>query len=558
MLSSVWIQNYNPTGNIWLSAFIALVPIIFFLVTLGVMGWKGYVAGFWTAVLALILAVVFFKMPVAMGVVSMVYGFIYGMWPISWIIIAAVFLYKLSVNSGKFDIIRDSILSITQDQRILVILIGFCFGAFLEGAAGFGAPVAITAALLVGIGLKPLYAAGLCMIANTAPVAFGALGVPITVGAQVSGVNANLMGQMIGHQLPLLSFFLPLFLVFLMDKRRGLKEVWPAALVAGASFAITQFLSASYLGPQLPDIVSAIVSLAATACFLRFWQPVHVYTVEEAQRETGETGHAVALEKLQYHSAGSIIGAWAPFILLVVFVIVWTNNSFKALFAKGGVLAWSVVQINVPGLHKMIQQSQPIGKALQTAVLKLDFISATGTAIFFAAIVTVFVYGMSAKQAVNTFKETIHEMKWALVAIGCVLAFAYIMNYSGMAVTMALALSKTGSFFPFASPMIGWIGVFLTGSDTSSNALFCNLQAITAVQIGVPQVLLVAANSTGGVCGKMISPQSISIACAAVGMVGQESKLLRFTLKYSIVFVLIICLITGLQAYVLPWMIVGN
>ena len=558
MLSSVWIQNYNPTGNIWLSAFIALIPIIFFLVTLGVMGWKGHVAGFWTAILALVLAVVFFKMPVAMGATSMIYGFIYGMWPISWIIIAAVFLYKLSVNSGEFDTIRDSILSITQDQRILVILVGFCFGAFLEGAAGFGAPVAITAALLVGIGLKPLYAAGLCMIANTAPVAFGALGVPITVGAQVSGVSANLMGQMAGHQLPLLSFFLPLFLVFLMDKKRGLKEVWPAALVAGASFAITQFLSASYLGPQLPDIVSAIVSLGCTATFLRFWQPSHVFTVEEAQREAGEVGHAAALEKLQHHTAGEVIRAWAPFILLVLFVIVWTNNAFKALFAKGGALAWSVVQINVPGLHKMIQQSQPIGKALQTAVLKLDFISATGTAIFLAAIVTVFVYGMSVKLAVSTFKETIHEMKWALVAIGCVLAFAYIMNYSGMAVTMALALSKTGGFFPFASPLIGWIGVFLTGSDTSSNALFCNLQAITAVQIGVPQILLVAANSTGGVCGKMISPQSISIACAAVGMVGQESKLLRFTLKYSIVFVLIICLITGLQAYVLPWMIAGN
>jgi len=558
MLSSVWIQNYNPTGNIWLSAFIALIPLIFFLVTLGVMGWKGHVAGFWTAVLALVLAVVFFKMPVGMGVVSMIYGFIYGMWPISWIIIAAVFLYKLSVNSGEFDVIRDSILSITQDQRILVILIGFSFGAFLEGSAGFGAPVAITAALLVGIGLKPLYAAGLCLVANSAPVAFGALGVPITVGAQVAGVNANLMGQMIGRQLPLMSLFLPLFLVFLMDKKRGLKEVWPAALVAGASFAITQYLSASYLGPQLPDIACAIVSLLATAIFLKFWQPAHIYTVEEAQRETGETGHAVALEKLQHHSVGAITRAWSPFILLVVFVIVWTNNSFKALFAKGGALAWSVVQINMPGLHKMVQQSQPVGKALQTAVLKLDFISATGTAIFLAAIVTVFVYGMSAKQAVNTFKETIQEMKWALVAIGCVLAFAYIMNYSGMAVTMALALSKTGSFFPFASPLIGWIGVFLTGSDTSSNALFCNLQAITAVQIGVPQILLVAANSTGGICGKIISPQSISIACAAVGMVGKESKLLRYTLKYSILFVLVICLITGLQAYVLPWMIVGN
>jgi len=558
MLSNVWIQNYNPTGNIWLSAFIAIIPIIFFLVTLGALGWKGHVAGFWTAILALALAVVFFKMPISKGAISLVYGFFYGMWPISWIIVAAVFLYKLSVNSGQFDIIRDSILSITQDQRILVILIGFCFGAFLEGAAGFGAPVAITAALLVGIGLKPLYAAGLCMVANTAPVAFGALGVPITVGAQVSGIDANLMGQMAGRQLPLLSFFIPLFLVYLMDKKRGLKEVWPAALVAGSSFAITQFLSASFLGPQLPDIVSAIVSLLATALFLRVWKPSHVYTVEEAQRETGESVHADAIEKLKHHSAGSVVRAWAPFILLVIFVIVWTNGAFKALFAKGGALAWAVIQIKMPGLHQGIQQSQPIGGALQTAILKIDLINATGTAIFLAAIVTVFVYGMSRKEAVNTFKETIKEMKWALVSIGCVLAFAYIMNYSGMAVTMALALAKTGGLFPFVSPVIGWIGVFLTGSDTSSNALFCNLQAITANQINIPQVLLVAANSTGGVTGKMISPQSISIACAAVGMVGQESKLLRFTLKYSIIFLFIICLMTGLQAYVFPWMISGN
>lgn len=556
MLSSVWIQNYNPTGNIWLSALIALTPIIFFLITLGVLGWKGHVAGLWTAVLALVLAVVFFKMPVTQGVMSVGYGFLYGMWPIAWIIVAAVFLYKLSVNSGQFNIIRDSILSITQDQRILVILVGFCFGAFLEGAAGFGAPVAITAALLVGIGLKPLYAAGLCMIANTAPVAFGALGVPITVGAAVSGVDAHMMGQMAGHQLPLLSLFLPLFLVFLMDKKRGLKEVWPAAMVAGGSFAITQFLSATYLGPQLPDIVSAIVSLIATALFLRVWKPSHVYTVEEAQKEAGESGHAYALEKLQHHTAGAIVKAWAPFILLIIFVIVWTNEGFKSLFAKGGTLAWAVIQIKIPGLHKMIQQSAPIGKGLLPAVLKIDLINATGTAIFFAAIVTIFVYGMTAKEAARTFKETIQEMKWALVSIGCVLAFAYIMNFSGMAITMALALSKTGGLFPFVSPLIGWIGVFLTGSDTSSNALFCNLQAVTANQIGIPQILLVAANSTGGVCGKMISPQSIAIACAAVGMVGEESKLLRFTLKYSILFVLIICLITGLQAYVFPWMIV--
>lgn len=578
MVSAVWTQNFTPVGgSLWLSALVALIPIIFFLVTLGFLGWKAHVAGFATTVLAMILAVVAFGMPAQYAVMAGINGFLYGLWPISWIIITAVFLYKLSVNSGQFTIIRDSILSITADQRILVILVGFCFGAFLEGAAGFGAPVAITAALLAGIGLRPLYAAGLCMIANTAPVAFGALGIPIIVAGQVSKIDPHLVGQMAGHQLPFLSLIVPLFIVFVMDGKRGVKETWPAALVAGASFALVQWLSATFLGPQLPDITSAIVSLVVTSIFLKVWQPKHVYTVEEAAREAGDFDESKIIA-FKRHNVGAVVRAWAPFILLVIFVIIWTNPSFKHLFdladAKknlpAGPMAWSVLTFKIPMLHNMVlapSLADPTAapKAM-AAVFKWDIISATGTAILFAALLTIPVYGMKVSDAVKTFAETIKEMKWAIVAIGCVLGFAYVMNFSGLSVTMALALSKTGVLFPFVSPLIGWLGVFLTGSDTSSNALFCNLQAVTAEQLNnsvlanpVPnlQNLLVAANTTGGVTGKMISPQSISIACAAVGLAGKESELLRFTLKYSILFILIICLMTGLQAYVLPWMIAG-
>lgn len=557
MFGTVWVQNYDPFGNIWLSALVAIIPVIFFLVTLGVLRWKAHVAGFATATLATVLAIVAFGMPVTKALAAAFDGFLYGLWPIAWIIIAAVFLYKLSVNSGQFNIIRDSILSITEDQRILVILVGFCFGAFLEGAAGFGAPVAITAALLVGIGLKPLYAAGLCLIANTAPVAFGALGVPIITAAQVSNTDAHLIGQMAGHQLPLMAFWVPLFLVFLMDGKRGVKETWPAAMVAGISFAITQFLSATFLGPQLPDITSAIVSLVVTAIFLRFWQPSHVYTVEEAQREAGEEVSATALQDLKKHDLGTTVRAWSPFILLIIFVVIWTNKTFKALFAAEGPLAFTVLKFQIPGLHQQVQQAEPIGDALQNAVFTFNIISATGTAILFAALVTIPIYRMSGKMAMDTFKETLNEMKWSILNIGFVLGFAYVMNFSGMAVTMALALAKTGFLFPFFSPVIGWLGVFLTGSDTSSNALFCNLQAITANQVGVSDILTVTANTTGGVTGKMISPQSISIACAAVGMVGRESELLRFTVKYSIFFLLFIAILTMLQAYPLSWMIPG-
>lgn len=551
---NTWTQVYDPFGNIWISAAVALIPIIFFFLALAVFRMKGYVAGFITVVLTILVALFAYKMPFTMAMAATGYGFLYGLWPIAWIIIMSVFLYKISVKTGQFDVIRASVLSITNDHRLLVILIGFSFGAFLEGAAGFGAPVAITAALLAGLGLNPLYAAGLCLIANTAPVAFGAMGIPITVAGQVTGIDPHKIGQMAGHQLPFLSLFVPFFIVFLMDGFKGVRQTWPALFVAGSSFAITQFITATFLGPELPDITSALVSLVSLSLFLKVWQPKEIYQSKQADSEVAAATTSTSMPKL---TVGKVVKAWSPFIILTVMVVIWSQSFFKALFAPGGALESLVFKFEVPGLHNLVMKAEPIVNqpTPYEAILKFDVLSATGTAILIACIISIFILKMSAKDAVVTFKETLNELKMPILSIGFVLGFAFIANYSGLSSTLALALAGTGGLFPFFSPFLGWIGVFLTGSDTSANALFSNLQAITAQQIGVPEVLLVAANTTGGVTGKMISPQSIAIACAAVGLAGKESDLFRFTVKHSLFFVIIVGIMTYVQAYYLTWMI---
>ncbi|EEL42920.1 Glycolate permease glcA [Bacillus cereus Rock3-42] len=550
---NTWTQVYDPFGNIWISAAVALIPIIFFFLALAVFRMKGYVAGFITVVLTILVALFAYKMPFTMAMAATGYGFLYGLWPIAWIIIMSVFLYKISVKTGQFDVIRASVLSITNDHRLLVILIGFSFGAFLEGAAGFGAPVAITAALLAGLGLNPLYAAGLCLIANTAPVAFGAMGIPITVAGQVTGIDPHKIGQMAGHQLPFLSLFVPFFIVFLMDGLKGVRQTWPALLVAGSSFAITQFITATFLGPELPDITSALVSLVSLALFLKVWQPKEIYQSGQANSEAAATT-AASMPKL---TIGKVVKAWSPFIVLTVMVVIWSQSFFKALFAPEGALESLVFKFEIPGLHNLVMKAEPIVNkpTPYEAILKFDVLSATGTAILIACLISMLILKMSVKDAAVTFKETLSELKMPILSIGFVLGFAFIANYSGLSSTLALALAGTGGLFPFFSPFLGWIGVFLTGSDTSANALFSNLQAITAQQVGVSEVLLVAANTTGGVTGKMISPQSIAIACAAVGLAGKESDLFRFTVKHSLFFVIIVGIMTYVQAYYLTWMI---
>ncbi|MBI1453244.1 L-lactate permease [Acinetobacter sp. FL51] len=549
-----WQQIYDPIGNIWLSSLVALIPIIFFFLALAVFRLKGSVAGTITVVLAMLVSLFAYQMPVAMAFASMVYGFFYGLWPIAWIIIGAVFLYKVSVKTGQFDIIRSSILSITEDQRLQMLLVGFAFGTFLEGAAGFGAPVAITAALLVGLGFKPLYAAGLCLIVNTAPVAFGAMGIPIIVAGQVSGVDTMEISQMVGRQLPFMVPIVLFWIMAIMDGWRGVKETWPAVIVAAVSFSLAQYLTSNFVGPELPDITAAIASLVSLTILLKFWKPKHIFRFSN---EGNNVDEALDVQTKQKYSLGQIAKAWSPFAILTAMVTIWSIKPFKSLFAKDGALEDWVISIKVPYLHQLVQKMPPVVSEIKDydAVYKLDWFSATGTAIIFAAIITIIFLKMKPKQAIVTFGETLNELKVPIYSIGMVLAFAFIANYSGMSATLALALAHTGNAFTFFSPFLGWLGVFLTGSDTSANALFAALQATTAQQIGVPEVLLVAANTSGGVTGKMISPQSIAIACAAVGLVGKESDLFRFTVKHSITFTIMMGIMITLQAYVFPWMI---
>ncbi len=553
-MQEIWSQNYDPAGNVWVSALVALIPILFFFIALTKLRLKGYVAGTITVALSLAVALFFYKMPVANALAAAVYGFFYGLWPIAWIIVAAVFLYKVSVKTGQFDIIRSSILSVTEDQRLQLILVGFCFGAFLEGAAGFGAPVAITAALLVGLGFRPLYAAGLCLIGNTAPVAFGAMGIPVIVAGQVSNIDPMLISQMAGRQLPFMTIIVLFWLMAIMDGWRGVKETWPAVLVGGGSFAIGQFLTANYIGPELPDITSAIFALVTLTTFLKFWQPKHIFRFAP---EAGSPAPKVSTSAPIKLTTGVVLKAWSPFIILTVMVTVWSVKPFKALFAAGGPLAGAVINLQVPMLHNIVQKVAPIVSTPTPygAVYSFNWLSATGTAILIAAIISIIILRLKPSVAVQTLGETFKELALPIYSIGMVLAFAFIANYSGLSTTLALALAHTGKAFAFFSPFLGWLGVFLTGSDTSANALFGALQATTAAQLGLPEVLTVTANTTGGVTGKMISPQSIAIACAAVGLAGKESDLFRFTVKHSLAFLVIIGIICTLQAYVFPGMI---
>lgn len=548
-MQPVWQQQYDPAGNLWLSSLVALAPIVVFFFALAVLRLKGWLAGTITVAAALGVALLFYRMPAGQALAAAAYGFFYGLWPIAWIIVGAVFLYKVSVATGQFDVIRASVLSVTADQRLQMLLVGFSFGAFLEGAAGFGAPVAITAALLVGLGFRPLHAAGLCLIANTAPVAFGAMGIPIIVAGQVTGLDTMEISQMAGRQLPFMTMIVLFWIVAIMDGWRGVRETWPAVLVAGGSFALAQYLSSNFIGPELPDIIASLASLVCLSVFLRFWQPRHVFRFDgEAPRPATDAPK---------HSFAQVAKAWSPFLVLTATVTLWSLKPFKALFAKGGALEDWVLSLPVPGLDNLVQKMPPIvaAPADYAAVYKLDVFPATGTAILVAALVSVALLKMKPAAALKTFGATLSELRTPIYSIGMVLAFAFIANYSGLSATLALALAHTGQAFTFFSPLLGWLGVFLTGSDTSSNALFASLQATTAQQIGVSDVLLVAANTTGGVTGKMISPQSIAIACAAVGLAGREADLLRFTLKHSLAFAAMVGIIVTLQAYVVPWMI---
>ena len=543
----VWTQAYDPLGSLWLSALVALIPIIFFFVALTAFNLKAHVAGPITAGLAVVIAIAVYGMPAQQATAALANGFAFGLWPIAWIVIAAVFLFKLTVKTGQFEIIRGSIASVTPDHRLQALLIAFSFGAFLEGAAGFGAPVAITAALLVGLGFEPLYAAGLCLIANTAPVAFGAMGIPILVGASVAGLDPFKVGAEAGRVLSILILLVPFWIVAIMDGWRGVKETFPAALIAAVSFVAGMALTANFVGPELPAIIGSIASLACLTLFLKVWRPKRVFRFANAGPPPSPA---------QRYGAGQIFAAWLPFVILTLAVTAWNSPAFKALVGKGGALAGTNCHFRL-ALSRQTGAARPARRAgaHRRMTRRSASICCRPPARQFSP--PPFCRWLLARRggvrvAVAAFIEVLDELKKPILTIGAVVAFAYVCNYSGMSTTVALLLARSGQVFVFLSPVVGWIGVFLTGSDTSSNALFCGLQALTAQQIGIPDVVLVAANSTGGTIGKMISPQSIAVAAAAVGLVGQEGALFRFTLKHSAALVAIVGLMTAAQTYMFP------
>jgi lactate permease len=531
---TTWTQIYNPFQNIWLSALVAALPIIFFILCLTVFKVKSYISGLYSVILAIILAILVYHMPATMAVSAAGFGAAYGFYPICSIVIAAIFLYKLTVKTGQFNVIRNSIAAITDDSRLQVLLIAFSFGAFLEGAAGFGVPVAITAALLVGMGFDPLKAAGVCLVANIAGGAFGAMGIPVTVPAQLTQLDALTVGRHTVSILPFISLIVPFLLVFMIDGFKGIKQTLPAILVSGGSFAVTQFLVLYFLGAELGDIFSAVVSMVTLALFLRVWKPKQSYHLAEDKSKTNEE-----------YTLGQILYAWSPFAFLTALVTIFNLQSVKALFAPGGLLEKLVFNFPVPGLNNAVMKTAPIVKQNLpfAAVFKLDVFSSTTTAIVLAIIISLIMFRTKGSMIKELTIETLKELKAPIYTICSVIALSYVTNYSGMSSTLGLALSSTGDTFPVLSPILGWIGVFLTGSVVSSGSLFAPLQAVTAAQIDIAPATLVALNVVGGTMAKMVSPQSIAVACAAVGLAGKESALFKTTVKYSIALLLIISLL---------------
>ena len=533
-------QIINPLNNIALSALVAAIPILFIFWALTIKKMKGYGASFLTMVIAIAIALFVYGMPAKLVLLSTFQGALYGVFPICWIILNAVFLYNITVKSGQFDIIKNFMASITPDRRLQAILIAFSFGAFLEGTSGFGAPVAITAAMLAGLGFNPLYAAGICLIANTAPVAFGAVGTPIIVASQVSDIPEMAISQMVGRTLPILSLLVPLYLIILMAGFKKATEVLPAILVSGVSFAFFQWFCSNYLGPMLPDVIAGLSSILCMMLLLKYWKPKSTWYFSRESKQTIET-------ELKY-SRSEVIRAWSPFIIMTIMIIAWGLQPVKdALNSLGS------TKFNISGLQNAIVKVD--GTPLVIKPFDFNYLSNSGTALLLAGIISLPLVGMSYRKGFATYFATIKHLRFPIITIASVVGFAFVANNSGMSTTIAMALAGTGILFPFFSPILGWLGVFLTGSDTSSNAFFCKMQHASANAIGVDPVVTVAANASGGVTGKMISPQSIAIGTAAVGLIGKEADLFRFTVKHSFVMLSLICIITILQAYVITWII---
>jgi lactate permease len=552
----MWQHNYQPVGgSLGASAIAAAVPIVVLFVMLGVLRKPAWMSALSALVAALAVALGIYGMPVQLAVISTLYGAAYGLFPIAWIVFSSIMLYRLAVDTGKFEIIKDSVGSLTDDRRLQALFIAFSFGAFIEGAAGFGAPVAVSGAMLAGLGFDPFYAAGICLLANTAPVAFGSIGIPVITLANVTGLPVLALSAMVGRLCAMISVIIPGYLVVVMAGFARALEVLPAIIACGVSFAAMQFLVSNFIGPDLTDIMSSLTCIVVMVAVLKLWRPKRIMRLE--------TDHPVTA-RLKTHAAGEIFMAWLPYLLLVAFVLAWGEPAIKnAIDARTHALlpSWipkSQTVMNglfVPGLHNVITRIAPVTPTASpyAAVFTFNWLTASGTACFLATLVAAALLRVRPKKLAGIYVATFRQLSLAMVTIASMLGLAYLMNYSGMTSTLGLQLAASGSAFPFFSAVVGWLGVFLTGSDTSANALFGNLQVVTATALGLNPVLTAAVNSAAGVMGKMISVQSIAVAVAATGMTSaDESRLFRFTIKHSVLLMVAMGLVSLLFAYVLP------
>jgi L-lactate transport len=534
----MWQQNYLPIeDSLFLSALLAAVPIFVLLTLIGILRKPAWVAATSGLAAALVISILFYDMPVGLALSATTYGAAQGLFPIGWIVYWAIVMYRVTLDTGKFEIIKDSIGGLTADRRLQAMLIAFAFGAFIEGASGFGAPVAVAAAMLAGLGFSPFFAAGICLLANTAPVAFGSIGIPVVTLASITGLDELTLSAWVGRLCAPISIFIPAYLIMVMGGVKALKGVLPAAAVCGISFASVQFLVSNFIGPQLTDILAAMAAILGLVALFKVWQPRDTFVM------AGDTHGSL---NMKTHSAGETLLAWSPYILLVLFVLVWGSAWGKSILDQ------VTIAVEWPGLHNQVVQSSP-AVAVPTpyrAVYNINWLAAAGTAAGLAGFVASRILGMPIGQYVKLLGDVLKQMAFSLLTIASVLGLALLMNYSGSIVTMGMAFAATGALFPFFSAMLGWLGVFLTGSDTSANALFGNLQVVTANQLGLDPAMMAAANSAGGVMGKMISLQSLAVAVAATGMSrSQESELLRFTFKHSIFLAAVLGAISMIYAY---------
>jgi lactate permease len=554
----MWSQVYNPFNNATMSTIAAAIPVVLLLVMIASGKVKAHIAAVIALLAAIAVSVFLFTMPTGLATRAALFGVATGMFPIGWIILNVIFLYRLTVERGYFATLQQSVGNITTDRRLQLLLVAFAFGAFFEGAGGFGTPVAVTGAILIGLGFSPLAASGLSLIANTAPVAFGALGAPIQGLASVTGFDPYVLGAMVGRQLPFFSLIVPFWLIAVFAGLRGMMQIWPAILVCGVSFAIPQFLISNYINPWIVDIGASLICMACLVGFMRIWHPKEIWTSPALRTRDDSVGTLTRPAPLSAATPtmtpqvdrGEVFRAWVPWIILSVIVAIWGTGWFKALVNP--IFTWSYP---VPGLHNMVQKVAPIvaNPTAEPAVFAFTYMSYTGTGVLIAAIIAGFVMGFSPLRLITAWFETIWVLRYSLITIAAMLAIGTLTRFSGVDATLGLAFAGTGILYPFFGTLLGWLGVALTGSDTASNVLFGGLQKITSNQLGLSPILMAAANSSGGVMGKMIDAQSIVVASTATNWFGHEGSILRFVFWHSIVLACLVGGLVMLQAYVHPF-----